>query len=129
MSKTTTKKSTCVATERNDSCPSSRMNSCARRASCWFGPPHRTAPSETTTARSSPDVLPALIERARQEVVLARVVGKFTVDFGIASVRRRLIGDSEPVTDLSVDSLVDLSEANETMPSEPAGEQPVRQER
>ncbi len=55
-------------------------------------------------------MLPALIERARQEIVLARVVGKFTVDFGIATVRRRLTGDTEPVTDISVESLVDLSE-------------------
>lgn len=53
-------------------------------------------------------MLPALIERARQEVALARVVGKFTVDVGIATVRRRLEGKPPPSTDTSVESLVEL---------------------
>jgi hypothetical protein len=55
-------------------------------------------------------VVPALIERARQEVALARVVGKFTVDRGIAELRRRLDGNPPPRTDASVESLVELGE-------------------
>ena len=56
-------------------------------------------------------MLPALIERARQEVALARVVGKFTVDVGIATLRRRLEGRTAADPDTSVESLVDLIDA------------------
>jgi hypothetical protein len=65
-------------------------------------------------------VLPALIERARREVALARVVGKFTVDFGVATVRRRLAGDSAPSPTTSVEALVELPEQVDVV--EPATE-------
>jgi hypothetical protein len=53
-------------------------------------------------------VLPGLIERARREVALARVVGKFTVDVGVATVRRRLAGQTAPEPSTTVESLVEL---------------------
>jgi hypothetical protein len=55
-------------------------------------------------------VLPALIERARREVALARVVGKFTVDIGIATLRRRIDGRPAPSADTTIESLVDLAD-------------------
>jgi hypothetical protein len=57
-----------------------------------------------TTARSSPDArssddpLTRLIERARREILLARVVGKYTVDLGLGALRRRLIEHVDPIT-------------------------------
>ena len=43
-------------------------------------------------------MIPALIERARQEIALARVIGKFTVDFGLENLRRRLVDHVDPIT-------------------------------
>jgi len=53
-------------------------------------------------------VVPALIERARREVALARVVGKFTVDLGAATLCRRLRGRGAPEPSTSVAELVEL---------------------
>jgi len=55
-------------------------------------------------------VVPALIERARREVALARVVGKFTVDRGAAALHRRLTGRGTPEPSTSVAELVELPE-------------------
>jgi hypothetical protein len=43
-------------------------------------------------------VVPALIERARREIALARLVGKFTVDFGVDTLRKRLVDRVDPIT-------------------------------
>ena len=55
-------------------------------------------------------MVPALIERARREVALARVVGKFTVDLGAATLRRHLTGHVAPEPSTSVAELVELPE-------------------
>ncbi len=49
---------------------------------------------------------------------MARVVGKFTVDIGIATLRRRFDGQAAPPPATSIESLVDL--ADEPEPIEPA---------
>jgi hypothetical protein len=43
-------------------------------------------------------VVPALIERARREIALARLVGKFTVDFGFDTLRKRVVDRVDPIT-------------------------------
>ena len=43
-------------------------------------------------------MVPALIERARREIALARVIGKFTVDFGLDALRRRVVDRVDPIT-------------------------------
>jgi hypothetical protein len=50
-------------------------------------------------------VLPALIERARQEVALARVVGKLTVKVGVRKLQRQLAGQSGSADSTVVDDL------------------------
>ncbi|MET0911480.1 MAG: hypothetical protein ABWZ99_18590 [Ilumatobacteraceae bacterium] len=66
-------------------------------------------------------MLPALIERARREVALARVVGKFTVDLGVATVRRRVAGGRPPAPYTDVEALVEMPEQVERAePAEPA---------
>ncbi len=55
-------------------------------------------------------MVPALIERARREVALARVVGKFTVDLGAAALCRRLTGRGAPKPSTWVAELVELPE-------------------
>jgi hypothetical protein len=58
-------------------------------------------------------VLPALIERARKEVALARVVGKFTVRVGVRKLQRQLAGGSgseDPTVVDDLDSPIDLYE-------------------
>jgi hypothetical protein len=58
-------------------------------------------------------VLPALIERARKEVALARVVGKFTVKVGVRKLQRQLAGRNGSADETVVDDLdppIDLYE-------------------
>ena len=58
-------------------------------------------------------MLPALIERARKEVALARVVGKFTVKAGVRKLQRQIAGRSGSVdatVDDDLESPIDLYE-------------------
>lgn len=56
--------------------------------------------------------LPFAVNRTRQQLVFARFIGKMAVDQGVAELRRRVEGSTEP-------------EADDPAPSEPAVSEPV----
>jgi hypothetical protein len=70
------------------------------------------------------DKVPATVARVRQELVLARFIGKLAVDQGAAEVKRRLSGRPEPSSDARHTARGDNTPAG-TSPNRPTSTTPA----